>query len=83
MLEACGIFEDRSLTLVPNIRQGKCFFHVLVCCIGSAVYLAGQIGLELKILYSEASEAAKFLQKVVKVYIKQQITLHADLADIV
>ena len=42
MLEAIPYFEDSSLILAPNLRQGKCFFCVLVCCTGSAVYLAGR-----------------------------------------
>ena len=56
-VEASPYFEGRSLTLAPNIRQGKHFFCVPVCCMGNAVYLAGRhlkkIGLELKILCSE------------------------------
>ena len=56
-LEAMPYFASRSLILAPNIRQEKRFFSVLVCCTGSAVYLAGRhvqkIELELKILRSE------------------------------
>ena len=59
MLEALPYFEGRLLILVPNIRQGKCFFSVMLCCMGSAVYLAGRHvkksrKLDLKILCSEA-----------------------------
>jgi len=57
-LKALLYFEDRSLILVLNIRQGKRFFCVLVCC--SAVCLAGwhikeilQIRLKLKIQRSK------------------------------
>ena len=42
MFEAIPYFEDSSLILAPNLRQGKRFFCVLVCCTGSTVYLAGQ-----------------------------------------
>ena len=35
-------FEGRSLILVPNIRQEKRYFCVLVCCTCSAMYLAGR-----------------------------------------
>ena len=44
MLEALPYFESRSLILAPNTRQGKRFFSVLVCCMSSAVYLAGRYG---------------------------------------
>ena len=33
-------FKGRSLILVPNIRQEKCYFCVLMCCTCSAVHLA-------------------------------------------
>ena len=42
MLKAFPNFEGSSLILAPNLRQGKRFFCVLVCCTGSAVYLAGR-----------------------------------------
>ena len=60
MLEALPYFKGRSLILAPNIRQGKRFFCVLMCCAGIAQCIAGRhvkkskIGLELKILRSEA-----------------------------
>ena len=42
VLEALPYFEGRLLILVPNIRQNKHYFCVLVCCTGSGVYLAGR-----------------------------------------
>ena len=39
MLEVLPYFEGRLLILAPNLRQGKDFFCVLVCCTGSTVYL--------------------------------------------
>ena len=42
MPEALPYFERRSLILAPNIKQGKRFCSVLVCCTGSVVYLAGR-----------------------------------------
>ena len=57
MLEALLYFKGSSFIFAPNLRLGKHFFCVLVCCTGSAVYLAGRhlkkIGLELKILHSK------------------------------
>ena len=41
-IKALPYYEGRLLILVPSIRQGKCFFCVLACCMGSAVYFAGQ-----------------------------------------
>ena len=55
MLETLPYFEGRSLILAPHITQGKRFFCVLLCCIGSAVYLGGGLVKKLeKILCSEA-----------------------------
>ena len=42
MLEAFPYFEGSSLILAPNLRQGKRFFCVLVCCTGSTMYLSGR-----------------------------------------
>ena len=42
MLEALLYLEGRLLIFVANIKQGNRFFSVLVCCAGSAVYLAGR-----------------------------------------
>ena len=85
MPEALPYFEGRLLIFAPNIRQGKCFFGVLVCCMTSAVYLAGQHVKKSKIGRGEDStllsvlltpKAVKFLQILLKLY---KISLHADL----
>ena len=45
---------ETLLILVPNISQGKCYFCVLKCCTGSAVYFCkAAFKLELNILRSE------------------------------
>ena len=87
MLEVVPYFEGSSLTLAPNLRQGERFFCVLVCCTGSAVYLAGRhlkksgkLDLNLKdSTLQSAFLAPKFL--LLKVYTKRQIALSAEQAN--
>ena len=82
-------FKGRSLILAPNIRQEKRYFCVLVCCTCSAMYLAGQhlkkLDLNWKFYTPKCisyAQRRKVLINITKVYLKHQISLSADLANI-
>jgi len=73
VLETLLYVEGRLLILAPNIRQWKCFFCVLMCCTGSAVYLAGSHlkksqKLDLKILHSKAHLLCLKQLKFIQIY---------------
>ena len=84
MVEALPYFESRSLILAPNIRQGKRFCSGVVCCMGSAVYLAGRhLKKSRKLVLRSAFLSPKAVQLLLKLYIKRQISSRADLVNTV
>ena len=88
--DAWGLVVFQMQIMYP-CTQGKCFFSVLVCCMGSAVYLAGwDVGRNLENwtwIEDSTLQSAFLMPKIVKllqkVYIKCLISSRANLVNAV